>query len=401
MISQQIDLSKLIEETSFVCSYCKPSHLSRGGELELLDDKEDDKIVSEPRPIVSIAVLAYNSEKYIEENVRGILMQKLDVPYEIVISDDCAADATRKICQELKQLYPTIRILHPASNMGVSKNFMFLLSACRGDYIACIDGDDFYSSPNKIQMQVDYLMRHPEASMVWCGIDVQLEKNVWTRTHYSRNSRALRCSTNFLSSAEWRRMCVLSDPVCTITPLMRRSCVLHVIERMKDLLEECRWLPVQDIEAWFFAAEIGKVHYIDSSMGVYRLNQSSHMAAVDPFKMMLNIVGSHRIKLALIERAHKAFSDDDVCEVIVEMICNVAKFVSVAGECFKDFPFPYIKEMFVRYNRYVPEKIRNSIYTGSFSTLEVELRNEILKSKWHRSWLYLGMKKIAINYLGM
>ena len=93
-------------------------------------------------------------------------MQKVNFDYEISIIDDASTDRTQEILRsfETKQRNK-FRLLLREKNLGGSKNFVEMVKACRGDYIALLDGDDYWTSPDKLQKQVDFLEMHPECAI--------------------------------------------------------------------------------------------------------------------------------------------------------------------------------------------------------------------------------------------
>ena len=122
---------------------------------------------------VSILMVTYNHAPYIEQAVNSILIQETDFPYEIVIGEDCSTDNTRAIAIRLQQQYPDkVRLLLHKQNLGYfgSRNFLTTLEACRGNYIAMLDGDDYWTSPHKLQLQVDFMESHPDCSLSFHGM---------------------------------------------------------------------------------------------------------------------------------------------------------------------------------------------------------------------------------------
>src|ERR1035437_4126645 len=90
-------------------------------------------LVANPR--LSVWVITYNHEQYIENAILSIINQKITVPYEIVISDDCSVDRTTEICKQLQRSYPnSIRLIVHSKNNGYEKNFWNTFSFCRGPY---------------------------------------------------------------------------------------------------------------------------------------------------------------------------------------------------------------------------------------------------------------------------
>jgi len=117
-------------------------------------------------PKVSVLILTYNHERYIAQAVESALSQKTSFPIEIVIGEDCSTDHTRDILLEFERSHPeTIRLLLHAQNIGPQANYAAAFAACRGEYIAILEGDDYWTNNKKLQKQVDALDTHPEWSM--------------------------------------------------------------------------------------------------------------------------------------------------------------------------------------------------------------------------------------------
>lgn len=130
------------------------------------------KSVSETRdgdgdeaPLVSVSVITYNHGKYIRQCLDGILMQKVNFPYEILIHDDASPDDTADIIREYWEKYPTVikPILQTENRysrgLPISKlNY----DRAKGKYIAFCEGDDYWTDDGKLQMQVDFLEEHGE-----------------------------------------------------------------------------------------------------------------------------------------------------------------------------------------------------------------------------------------------
>ena len=108
--------------------------------------------------LVSIVVITYNHEKYIRKCLDSILMQDVDFPFEIIISDDFSPDGTAQIITEYQKKYPDI--IKPnlrTINVGATKNQYDCFTRCTGDYIAILDGDDFWTDKRKLKIQTDFL----------------------------------------------------------------------------------------------------------------------------------------------------------------------------------------------------------------------------------------------------
>lgn len=112
---------------------------------------------------VSVIVLTYNHEKYIEQALDSILMQKVDFNYEILIGDDASSDKTVSILKKYKSRYPDIiRLFLNNANLGATRNAYNLLLQAHGQYIASCEGDDYWTDKYKLKIQVDFLTNHSD-----------------------------------------------------------------------------------------------------------------------------------------------------------------------------------------------------------------------------------------------
>lgn len=119
-------------------------------------------------PIISVCVPTYNQEKYISETLDSIISQVIEIPFEIIIADDCSLDNTLNICLEYQNRYPEkIVLVSNEQNKGFIKNlFDVLFSRVRGDYIALCAGDDVWISNNKLERQFRILYENQNISLV-------------------------------------------------------------------------------------------------------------------------------------------------------------------------------------------------------------------------------------------
>ena len=103
--------------------------------------------------MVSIAMVTYNGEKYLREQLDSILRQTY-TDFELIICDDSSSDGTWKILTEYAKKDSRIQIHQNKSNLGFKKNFEKAVSFCRGEYIAFCDQDDVWED-FKLQVSID------------------------------------------------------------------------------------------------------------------------------------------------------------------------------------------------------------------------------------------------------
>ncbi len=117
---------------------------------------------------VSVFCMVYNHEQFIRSALDGFVNQKTDFDYEVFVHDDASTDNSRAIIQEYADRYP--EIIKPVfqTENQYSKGVLILEEYVRpvatGEYIAKCEGDDYWTDPMKLQMQVDFLDAHPEYS---------------------------------------------------------------------------------------------------------------------------------------------------------------------------------------------------------------------------------------------
>ncbi|MFK7782973.1 glycosyltransferase family 2 protein [Psychroserpens sp.] len=113
---------------------------------------------------VSICCLAFNHEHFIRQCLDGFMMQKTNFAFEVLIHDDASTDETANIIREYEHKYPDIiKPIYQTENQyskGVSVTATINFPRAKGKYIAMCEGDDYWTDPNKLQIQVDLLEKH-------------------------------------------------------------------------------------------------------------------------------------------------------------------------------------------------------------------------------------------------
>ena len=119
-------------------------------------------------PVVSVHMITYNHEPYIRQAIEGVMMQKTDFEFELVIGEDCSQDKTREICFEYQKKYPDrIRVLWWHENVSkLGGNGRRNRAHCRGEFIAFCEGDDYWNDPYKIITQVNLFESHPDVHFI-------------------------------------------------------------------------------------------------------------------------------------------------------------------------------------------------------------------------------------------
>ena len=123
------------------------------------------------KPKVSVCVITYNQERYIEECLLSLVAQETNFDFEIIVGDDFSTDRTRAIVTDIAGRYPhLVRTNFQPSNTGGSRNNLEIHAQARGEYVAHMDGDD-YALQGKLQEQSDVLDKDQGCNAVWHPVD--------------------------------------------------------------------------------------------------------------------------------------------------------------------------------------------------------------------------------------
>lgn len=129
--------------------------------------------------LLSVFMITYNHEKFIRRSLESVMVQKVNFKFEVIIGEDNSTDNTRSIIKEFEAKYPGIikPIYHEVNVGGVRNAYEFCFPQLTGKYIACLEGDDYWTDPNKLQKQVDFLENNPDYSFCYHSINAVNDKD--------------------------------------------------------------------------------------------------------------------------------------------------------------------------------------------------------------------------------
>lgn len=221
------------------------------------------KIEKTEAPLVSIVILTYNHEKYIAQALEGVLTQKVNFEYEIIVSNDCSTDNTDAICQQYAKGDSRIRYHNHEHNIGVIANHQWSAKQAKGKYIAYCDGDDYWIDDYKLQRQVDFMETHPEYSLCYHNVILECGENRSLFIPISKRSGIIGCEE------------VINNWAIPTSAVVYRRDALY-----KDIDKVIAY-PNDDYAIELFLLTKG-VYYYDISIGaVYREHSSSVSAGMN------------------------------------------------------------------------------------------------------------------------
>ena len=120
-----------------------------------------------PDPVVSVVMLAYNHAEHLARAMESVLRQRAGFQFELLVGEDCSTDGSRAIAEDVLREHPeAVRIITSERNVGAYRNCMRLFAAARGEFIAQLDGDDYWF-PGKLSLQLDALRSARDAIAVY------------------------------------------------------------------------------------------------------------------------------------------------------------------------------------------------------------------------------------------
>ncbi|MCI9589030.1 MAG: glycosyltransferase [Lachnospiraceae bacterium] len=222
-------------------------------------------------PLVSVALLTYNHEQYIEDNILGLLEQ--DYPnMELIILDDASKDKTVKIIEfwmeKLEEKFCKVVFFKNKKNSGnISHNVNCMLKEAEGAYCKSISGDDILAD-NYISKLVQCLIDNPQCSVAYSNQYVVGDDfKRGDRTHWSNQFYTHRKSG--IEGKDLFRKLMFGNCIAAPSAMIKRE----VFDRIGFYDELMLY---EDYEFWIRVAyHGGKFYYLDENLVYYRRGSTS------------------------------------------------------------------------------------------------------------------------------
>jgi len=225
-------------------------------------------------PLVSIYCTTYNQEKYLRQCLDGIVMQKTDFTFQAIVHDDVSSDSTAEIIKEYAEEYPDIIIPlieteNQFSKVGELGLFHIMYPHLTGKYIAYCEGDDYWTDPNKLQKQVDFLESHSDYSMCF--------HRAKTICEIETKEKGPRCED--IESRDYDVMELFREWIVpTASMVMRREAIEYFMK-----LKDPKRMVNSDMFWVLCSGATGKIRGFDDFMSAYRIQASG--ITYDPIRI--------------------------------------------------------------------------------------------------------------------
>ena len=216
---------------------------------------------------LSVLMITYGHEEYIEVAINGVLMQDCNFSFELIVADDNSPDQTMLVVDKLKRQHPKgdiIKYTKHQMNKGPNSNFLWASRQCTGKYIAICEGDDYWTDPLKLQKQVDFLDKNPDYGLTHSEVN-----------HFYQNTGKLVKAYNKKNNIKIPNGNILTDLyypghiIKTMTTCFRRDILQkHYLNVPEIMASNWRFI---DLSIWFVFAFHSKINYMDEVFATYRL----------------------------------------------------------------------------------------------------------------------------------
>jgi len=223
---------------------------------------------------LSVLLVTYNHEKYIHQALQSLFRQVIEGPIELVIADDGSSDNTLKIIRESegKDSRFHFKYLDNTSNLGITRNYQRGFAACTGEYVAVLEGDDYWVSPGKLQRQLGFLDAHWECDL--CSVNYFVYEN--DRAQFTVRT-AIGSGYRFIGA----RDLIADNLVGNFSTCMYRKPALDALPQALFDIKSYDWI------VNICVARHSLIGFLEEPMSVYRLHSAGVWAQTPHIKKLM------------------------------------------------------------------------------------------------------------------
>jgi glycosyltransferase involved in cell wall biosynthesis len=310
-------------------------------------------------PLVTVACLTYNHEKFIKQALDGFALQKTSFQFEAIVHDDASSDGTADIVREYEKKYPNIiKPIYQTENQSQNEEKFVLraiFSKIKSKYVALCEGDDYWIDPGKLQKQVDFLEKHENCSICFHATRVIYENDERsTRISPSKKQRLgksiltlkdfLKTGNIIETSSVMYRWRFIDEDITKVLPLNINPCdyIIHLLHAQKGnigYIDEIMSIYCKHPDGiWFnFDKEEHSLKYGISRMNFYKfLSENFYNNSME---YTINTVLPIFIKLILIFAKNKRY---DLLDKLFEKFSTYSKMLDLAEykEVYENYSLP-------------------------------------------------------------
>lgn len=221
---------------------------------------------------VDVVLITYNQEKYIAQAVESILMQRVneDLHVRVIVADDCSKDKTLEIIKSYEDKSPFPFFYLPSEqNMGIAANYKRAFEATEADYVAVMEGDDWWIDSHRIQKHIECFQNHKDC--------VLTKNNYLQYSQFSKIYSVEQSSYEQLTLSQSLRDYVLANMSAT---MFRGDLVRKMDDRVYEFGHAlCK--EATDVYTHLYLLQFGCGYVLNDVMSAYRVDTGENISLVD------------------------------------------------------------------------------------------------------------------------
>lgn len=228
--------------------------------------------------ICSIILLAYNQKRYITQSIEGILNQKVNFDYEILVNDDSSTDGTQEILKKYNT-YKKLNLFLRKKNIGTTKSAYDMWRRAKGKYITFLEGDDYWTDEYYLQKAINFLEINDY-------IGISYRRNILKNNTIMMKAPITFCGKK--GSLDLKHF--LSGQMFDLTAMVFRNISFEIKDL--DILYKADKF-IGDITSAILLLEHGNIYVTSDTIGVYRNIQNKNGQNYNSIKNPLEMYLSH------------------------------------------------------------------------------------------------------------
>jgi glycosyltransferase involved in cell wall biosynthesis len=275
--------------------------------------------------LISICVITYNQDKYVINALESVLMQK-NVGFEVIISDDCSTDKTTHIIESfIKSNRLDWKLIKHNKNQGMQKNWAESILAAKGEFIAILEGDDYWLDEYKLEKQLNILKNNLNFSACFSDALIVDEIANIDRGDYVSQKNVIYTFNSILENN--------SIPTCSI--LFRKNKF-----EIPELFYES---PIVDWILHLIVSLKGNYFFINEKLVVYRMNNGGVYSGVNLEKQIIKKIETLRILFKIFKASNKK---NDLINRLITEYQKLAYFYKNNGKFLRFVKYKTISKWF-------------------------------------------------------
>ena len=210
------------------------------------------------KPFVSVVIPAYQAEAFLGRTLASVARQTYR-DFEVIVVDDGSRDQTARVAEEFlvkeniqgRCIRQENRKIAGARNTGIR--------SAQGEFIALLDHDDLWM-PEKLERVMEAFSRWPETDLI-CHNEQIL-----------KDGKVVRISQNHLGGGKAYEELLFRGSTLSPSAVVFRKALF---EQTGGFDESPELNTVEDYDFWLRASRIGRIRYLNATLGAYVLVNSA------------------------------------------------------------------------------------------------------------------------------